>query len=154
MKILRYLTLTAIIIVSAQAMSLNAQNYRTPKMYMFGLVASFNDSIVHFTDIQEVENVWVHYKTKFLAGREHYSNQLRDYMTSQLQMPNRTCVVVYNKNRQKLEKEYLKMKRIYTTGKKKTKKNKEQMENHNDVRMISISEFKFQPVDMSDSTNE
>ena len=157
MRLLRYILLTAAVIVSAHTMSLTAKNVTVPKMYMFGFAASFNDSIVHFTEIQELDSVWIDQKLKLMAGRENYSYQLRDYLTDKRQMPHRTCVILYNQDRQKLEKEYLKMKRIYTTGKKKAKKKKKNQENivsHNDLRLITTEEFKFRLVDMSGPTDE
>jgi hypothetical protein len=83
-----------------------------------------------------------------MSGRENYSYQLRDYLANKMQMPHRTCVVFYNEKREKLEKEYLKMKRIYTTGKKKSKKKDLQSKSHYDIREILSSDFKFQTVDM------
>jgi hypothetical protein len=156
MKTLKYMMLTALIVASAQTMSITAKNITVPKMYMFGFAASFNDSIVHFTDIQTLDNVWIDQKTEFLAGRENYSYQLRDFLADKQQMPHRTCVVIYNQNRQKLEKEYLKMKRIYTTGQKKAKKkkNNSNIQSHNELRMLPASEFNFCVVDMSGPTNE
>ena len=157
MKIIKYIMLTATIIVSAQFTSVQAKNTTVPKMYMFGFAASFNDSIVHFTDIQTVDSVWIDQKTQFMLGRENYSYQLRDYLADKLQMPHRTCVVIYNQDRQKLEKEFLKMKRIYTTGKKKVKKkdrDNDNVKSNNELRTISSAEFKFNVVDMSGATDE
>ena len=37
-----------------------------PKMYIFGFSASFKNSIVYFTDIQELDSAWIDTKTKFL----------------------------------------------------------------------------------------
>lgn len=118
-----------------------AKKVVTPKMYMYGFAASFNDTIVHFTNVQEIDSVWIDSKNKFLLGRENYSYQLRDYLNSQ-EMPYRTCIVVYHQDRQKLEKKYLKMKRLYTKG----KDGKE----HYEVRYIEDNQFHFQSVDMSD----
>lgn len=155
MRILRYLTLTALVIVSAQVADIAAKNISVPRMYMFGFAASFNDSIVHFTEIQTVENVWIDHKSELMAGRENYSYQLRDYLANELKMPHRTCVIFYNLDVKKLEKEYLKMKRIYLLGKKKVKKkDRGKTVSHNEIRMIATSEFKFQTVDMSESNDE
>ena len=149
MRILRYITLTALVVISAQATSLSAKNIVVPKMYMFGFAASFNDSIVHFTEIQSVDSVWIDHKYKLMLGRENYSYQLRDYMTDKLHMPHRTCVVFYNQDRQKLEKEFLKMRRIYTTGKRKVKKKDNgQVRTSNEIHDIRLSEFQFKTVDM------
>ena len=130
--------------------SVNAVNYRVPKMYMFGFAASFNDSIVHFTSVQTVDSVWIDQKTKLMAGRENYSYQLRDYLATK-NMPHRTCVVFYNLDRKKIEKKYLQMKRIYTLGTKKARKQikKGGKINHYDIRNLTSDEFKFHSVDMS-----
>lgn len=110
-------------------------------MYMFGFAASFNDTIVHFTDIQMVDSVWTDSKTEFLLGRENYSYQLRDYLAAH-QMPHRTCIVVYNKDRKKLEKKFLKMRKLYNQP----KKGQRQF----DIRYIESRDMQFKPVDMSD----
>ncbi len=155
MKLLKYFVLATLFMMSAQTTSLTAKNVTVPKMYVFGFAASFNDSIVHFTDIQALDSVWIDHKTQFMVGRENYSYQLRDYLADKLQMPHRTCVVIYNQDRQKLEKEYLKMKRIYTYGKKKLKKkDKGIVQSHNELRLLPSSEFSFRVVDMSGPTNE
>ena len=131
----------AVMTVSAifTASTLLAKNVVTPQMYMFGFAASFNDTIVHFTEIQQVDSTWTDQKGRFLLGRDNYSYQLRDYLTNQLKMPNRTCIVVFNKNKKKLEKHYLKMKRQYD-GPKVT---------GFDIRTISTQDFRFLPINMS-----
>ena len=155
MKQLRYLTMAVLLSVSAFATVATAKNVVVPKMYMFGFAASFNDSIVHFTEIQAVDSVWIDSKTKFMAGRENYSYQLRDYLADKAQMPHRTCVVFYNQDRQKLEKEYLKMKRIYTTGRKKEKKkDKTTRKSNNDLRILSSSDFLFHTINMGVETED
>lgn len=145
MKLQKYLLGAALLLAVALLSTANAKGVLTPKMYMFGFAASFNDTIVHFTDIQAVDSVWVDDKSHFLMGREHYSNMLRDYLKDQ-QMPNRTCIVVYDKDLNKLQKKYLKMKKLYV-GTKKVKTN-------NDIRMIPVSDFRFTSVDMSGTTEE
>lgn len=117
-----------------------------PKMYMFGMAASFNDSIVHFTDIQEVDSAWINSKNKFLLGREAFSYQLRTHLSDNLQMPHRTCIVVYNQKREKLEKQYQKMLRLYTSPKKGSQRF--------DVRMLERGTFHFESFDMSDIPDE
>lgn len=116
------------------------------KMYMFGMAASFNDSIVHFTDIQDVDSAWINSKNKFLLGRDSYSYQLRVHLSDQLQMPHRTCIVIYNQNREKLEKQYQKMLRLYTVPKKGSQRF--------DVRMVESGTFHFEAIDMSDAPDE
>lgn len=115
----------------------NKQNTQTT-VYMFGFAASFSDTIVHFTEIQRLDSVWITPKQKFLAGRENYSNQLRDYLSEAKHMPNRTCIVMYGFSRKKLEKTYLKMKRQYSDSKL----------NNFDIRTLGPSEFSFNVIDM------
>lgn len=153
MKQLRLIALAVLLVASAHVAM--AKDIVVPKMYMFGFAASFNDSIVHMTEIHAVDNVWIDQKTSFLVGRENYSYQLRDFLADKLQMPHRTCVVFYNQDRQKLEKEYLKMKRIYTTGKKKIKKKDQKTaKTNNDLRILSLDDFQFRTIDMSIETDE
>ena len=128
------------------ASTATAKKVVVPKMYMFGFAASFNDTIVHFTNIQEVDSVWIDSKTKFLAGREAYSSQLQQYLNNQ-QMPNRTCVVIYSPTREKAEKKYIKLRRLYISP----KKNQPQQY---EVRYIEDDKFRFQSVDMSDPVVE
>ena len=57
-----------------------AKNKCVPKIYAFGFAASFNDSTVYFTEIHEVDSVWINEKNKFLLNRNDYSNQLKGYL--------------------------------------------------------------------------
>ena len=138
MKLIKQLTL-AIVLMAAGATNVQAQNVKVPHAYMFGFVASFNDSTVYFTNIQQVDSVWVTKKKKMLAGRNNYSYQLREFFAQKRNMPNRTCVVVANTDRKKVEKKYIKMKNKYLVRSKKPY----------DVRNIADSDFKFSAVDMS-----
>ena len=118
----------------------SAKDVVTPKMYMFGFAASFSDSIVHFTDIQEVDSVWIDGKTKFILGRDNYSYQLREYLSSQ-SLPHRTCIILYNPDRTKLEKEYQKMQKLYGPDKK--------GQLHYDLRTVTQPAFRFHAIDMT-----
>ena len=144
MKQIRKISIaTSIMAILAIAyIPLHAKNFVVPKAYMFGFAASFNDSTVYFTDIQEVDSVWFMQKRKILAGRANYSNQLRNYCAEKLNQPKRTCIVISSAKRKKVEKKFEKMKRQYTQSKKGTVY---------DVRYISSSDFKFDSVNMSDN---
>lgn len=122
-------------------MGADAKKSRVQKIYIFGMAASFTDTIVHFTPIQEVDSAWMDRKGKFLLGREEYSYQLRDYLAAQLEMPRRTCLVVYGVKRKKVEKKYSRMMRLYTSPAKEAR--------HYDVRHIENADFRFLAVDMS-----
>ena len=67
MRLLRNISL-AILLMAAGSQTLKAQNIKEPKGYLFGFVASFNDSTVYFTDIQEMDTsqyIVVHYPLFF-----------------------------------------------------------------------------------------
>ncbi|MCR4583579.1 MAG: hypothetical protein K5764_08525 [Prevotella sp.] len=107
--------------------------------YIFGMIANFTDSVVYFTDIQTVDSAWYDSKTKFLQGRNYYSEQLRNHSSEQLKKPHSTSIVVFAVKRKDIEKKYIKMKKIYTD------KNKGKY----DVRTISENEFHFKSVNMA-----
>ena len=138
-------TLLATIVLAATAFApASAKNYMVPKAYMFGFIASFNDSIIFFTDVQEVDSVWLLPKKKMLAGRSNYAQQLRDFFSSDFGLNNRTCVVISSTKRKDVEKKYKKMIKQYTV------KNADKY----DVHYVNASEFKFRPVNMDDSDEQ
>lgn len=89
-----------------------AKNKCVPKIYAFGFAASFNDSTVYFTEIHEVDSVWINEKNKFLLNRNDYSNQLKGYLDAK-GLTHRTCIISYELKRKDLEKRYEKMKAKY-----------------------------------------
>jgi hypothetical protein len=133
MKYLKYFALA--IVLMAFMPTHAAKKPETTKAYLFGFVANFTDSVVYFTDIQEIENITIT-KNKFLKDRESYSDQLRYYFTEKLNMPNRTCIVSFGLTRKKAEKKYVKMRKLYT----------EKNAGRYDVRYITENDFKFQPI--------
>ena len=135
MKQLKYI-LFAILLATILPMTASAKVVLQPKAYLFGFIANFTDSVVYFTDIQEIEYVCIDSKTKFLLARNEYSNQLRNYFLEKLKMPHRTCVVSYALTRKEAEKKYLKMKKIYTV----------KYAGHYDVKTLNENEFNFKTV--------
>lgn len=119
---------------------LSAKRVIIPKMYMFGMAASFNDTIIHFTNVMEVDSVWIEKKNNFLLGRNYYSHQLRDYLATHEQLAQRTCITVFAKNRAKAEKKLLKMIRLYTKSKDGNK--------HFDVRFIDDKAFRYHTINI------
>ena len=120
----------------------NARKQPVQHMYMFGLAASFTDTIVHFTAIQELDSVWIESKNDFLQERDSYSSQLREYLNQKQQMPHRTCIVFYSQKRAKLEKKFQKIMRLYTQSKDGLQ--------HFDVRHIDPQQFHFTTIDLSE----
>ena len=143
MKILRII---AVCVLLLTAVGSQAKKPVVCKMYMFGFAASFNDTIIHITDIQEVDSAWANSKNKLLLGREQYSYQLRDYLTDSLQMPHRTCVVFYHQDRKKLEKKYSRLTRLYYMPK--------SGQQHYDIRRLEKGQFHFWSVNMNEEEIE
>lgn len=138
----RILLLLVAVMALGISTQISAKKVQVPKMYIFGFAASFNDTIVHFTNVQEIDSAWMDTKNKFLQTRELYSYQLRDFLAKKKQMPRRTCIVVANKNRKKVEKKYLKFKKLYTQSKDKLQ--------HYDIRYIEDQEFQFNTINLRD----
>lgn len=82
-------------------------------VYIFGFAASFNDSTVCFTDIQELDSAYIDSRTKFLYSRENYSYQLRDYLQQQ-NFNTPTCVTVFALSKKDIEKKYVNFRKKYT----------------------------------------
>ncbi len=139
MKIFKYILL-ALLLAGALPQEMEAKRIKVPKMFMFGFSASFQDSIIYMTDVQEVEGAWYETKSKFLLGRQHYSYQLKDFLANTRQQPNRVCVVMFALTRKEAEKQFIKLRKEYTVKAK----------GKYDVRYLTTTDFKFQPVDMSE----
>lgn len=124
------------ILIWCGIMPASAKSYCTP-IYMFGLSASFNDSVVYITNIQIIDSAWVDVKTHFLVNRNEYSNQFKNYFTTKGQS-NRTCVVVYAEKEKDILKKYSKMKSRYTPSKKKVK--------NFDLRSLDEDDYRFEMI--------
>jgi hypothetical protein len=135
MKKIAFLVITALMLLLSGA---SAKKEPVPHIYMFGMAASFTDTIVHFTAIQQIDSAWIDTKNQFLQERQAYSYQLRDYLIHQQQLPHRTCIVFYSQKREKLEKKFQKMLKLYT-------KSKDGLQ-HFDVRHLDAQQFQFRVV--------
>lgn len=139
MKQLKYISI-AILLAVILPSAATAKPVLQPKAYLFGFIANFTDSVIYFTDIQEIEGVLTDSKTKFLVARSEYSNQLRNYFAEKLKMPHRTCVVSYALTRKDAEKKLMKFRKFYL------QKNAGKY----DVRNLNENEFKFTAVNVLD----
>ena len=123
------------------AVSMAIAGNRCTKLYMYGFAASFNDSTVYFTDIQEVDSAWINTKTDFLYSRDNYSYQMRDYLKN-IGVPHPTCITVYAKTRKDAEKKYVNLKKRYTT------------KGNYDVKYLAANDFKFYPIKPAEESQE
>lgn len=132
MKNLKYFIcfILTILILSVTA---SAKSKYVSKLYVFGFSASFNDSIVYFTDIQELDSVMIDDKNKFLLNRNDYSYQLKNYFESK-NILHRTCIICFDLKRKDIDKKYQKMKNKYIKN------------NNYNIKYIPNEEFHFTPI--------
>lgn len=139
MRYLKYMLFTLLVSV---AMGAEAKQLQVPHMYVFGFAASFKDSVVYMTEIQDVQKAWYDTKTKFLLGRDNYAAQLKEHFATKMQQRDRICVVVFAKTMKKAEKKYLKLRKKYIGDAKHP--------STYEVRYITTQDFKFETVDLSE----
>ena len=137
-KTLKYIVMALVLAVTAT--TAEAKQVRLPHMYMFGFSASFVDSTLYLTDIQDVEGVWYDTKDKALLERDNYANQLKDYMKENLGQSNRVCLVIFATTKKKAEKKYLKLKKRYMS----------RDGIIHGMKYLTAADFKFTPIDISE----
>lgn len=120
----------AVMIICGWTINASAKLKCVPKLYAFGFAASFNDSTVYFTDIQEIDSAWINDKNDFLVSRDNYSYQLKNYFTS-LGLEHRTCVISFALKRKDIEKKYQKIKNKYVKA------------GNYDIKSVSTNDFHF-----------
>lgn len=120
----------AVMIICGWTINASAKLKCVPKLYAFGFAASFNDSTVYFTDIQEIDSAWINDKNDFLVSRDNYSYQLKNYFTS-LGLEHRTCIISFALKRKDIEKKYQKMKNKYVKA------------GNYDIKSVSTNDFHF-----------
>ena len=120
----------AVMIICGWTINASAKLKCVPKLYAFGFAASFNDSTVYFTDIQEIDSAWINDKNDFLVSRDNYSYLLKNYFTS-LGLEHRTCVISFALKRKDIEKKYQKMKNKYVKA------------GNYDIKSVSTNDFHF-----------
>lgn len=106
MKYVKILFAIALVFTMCTAFSLKKEYSKT--VYAFGISASFTDSVVYFTDIQIIDSAKIS-KEGFLAYRDLYSYQLKNYLEDNQLQQNSTCMIYFSENRKKLEKEATKI---------------------------------------------
>lgn len=85
-------------------------------VYAFGISASFVDTVVYFTDIQLLDSAKVS-KEGFLAHRDLYSYQLKNFIEDNRMQQNSTSMIYFSENKSKLEKEAVKILNKYRKAK-------------------------------------
>ena len=131
----KHLLVMLVVVLAATFVALpaDAKPVKTRHLYMFGFSASFKDSVIYVTTIQDVQGAWIDNKSKFLRHRDSYSSQLKEFLTDSLQQPGRVCLVMFSVKKRKAEKQYLKLMKKYKKG--------------YDVRYLNEKQFLFRPLD-------
>jgi len=156
MNKIKYILLALMMVLMTGAMA-KSKNVQVPHVYIFGFSASFQDSTIYMTEIQDLQGAWMNKKTKFLLGRDNYSYQLSNYFTENGQ-PNRVCMVFFSTSKSKAEKKFLKMRKKYSAIQKQKKKSKKANKGAEvapyDLKYVTLQDFHFEPVDMSDQNDQ
>ena len=113
MKYLRILLAVTLVFTLCSAFSMKKEKEK--QVYAFGVAASFNDTIVYYTEIQMLDSVVLD-RRGFLPQRELYSYQLKNYLEYELAKPDYTCMIYFSENKNKLQKEASKVKGKYVKG--------------------------------------
>lgn len=100
----------------AVLMVCSAASRKSKSVYAFGFSASFTDSVVYYTEIQELDSVHLD-RNGFLPYREHYSYQLKNHLEYKKGEKNRTCMIYFSGNQAKLLKERAKLLNKYKKDK-------------------------------------
>ena len=111
MKQFRLISLALIAILLCSAFTPKEKEKKTEGVYLFGIAASFNDSVVYFTPIQLMDSVKL--EKTFLPKRSDYAYQLKNQIEKATGKSDYTCMIYFNKSKAKLEKEALKVKTKY-----------------------------------------
>ena len=86
------------------------------RVYLYGVSIDFNDSVVYMTDIQYLDSMIIQ-KDGSLQGQAGYSHQMKLYLEGELGEDNQTCAVIYSDDKRKMEKKFLKMRKMYQAEK-------------------------------------
>ena len=112
-----------------------AQAKKTQKsIYAFAVAECFRDTVVCMTEIQLLDDAQQQRKTKFLLGRNAYSQQFKDHLMRQMGLPNRMVALFFSKKRSKVEKRFQKVRKRYLADKKVS------------LVIVPASDFRFQSI--------
>lgn len=112
MKYIRTLCAVALVFTLCSAFTMKDKGKEEKTVYAFGIAASFNDSVVYYTEIQPLDSVKLD-KNGFLPQRDAYAYQLKNYLEYNLGKPDYTCMIYFSNHQGKLEKEAAKVKEKY-----------------------------------------
>lgn len=112
---MRYSRILCVLLAVSFAFSLMAKKPKDKNkygVYMVGVAASFQDSLVYMTDVQFVDSAQVDGKG-FLVERAQYSEQLHEFFGASQGDQHRTCFVLFNRKKKHIDKEANKLLQKY-----------------------------------------
>ena len=109
MKYIRIFLLLTLTVMCCSAFTMKDKD---KPVYIFGMAASFNDTVVYFTEVQLLDSVQLS-KEGFLPLRDLYAYQLKNYVEYEIGKPYYTCMIYFSESKAKLEKEASKLKNRY-----------------------------------------
>lgn len=112
MKSVKILFALMVTFVCCSAFTLKDKEKEAKPVYLFGLAASFNDSIVYCTEIQQLDSVTLT-KDGFLPSRNEYAGQLTNYIEFQQGKKNYTSMIYFSDKKKKIDKEAVKLMNKY-----------------------------------------
>ena len=136
----KFIKIALILICAIVSVNGNAANKKSD-IYAFGFSASFNDSIVYFTDIQLIPNATLERKSHFLENRDGYSKQLSDYLASN-GLPTRICTIIFGNKQKNVEKAFTKLRKKYAK--------------HGlyDIKYVGASDFSFKTIELDNDDTQ
>lgn len=103
------------------------------RIYGFAYSTNLKDSVVYLTAVQQIPEAQLG-KHNFLTHRADYGAQFSRYIQEFYDLPQVTTVMYFDKNRAKVEKRFLKVRKTA------------QQEQRKRIVEIGYSDFKFSPI--------
>ncbi len=113
MKILKSLTILLLLLAVTSAFA--SRKGELKPVYVMGTSLCFGDSIIYFTDIQQIDSVRLT-REGFLPSREGYSDQLKSYLEAKDGNINHTCITYFSEKKASLQKIASKLLKRYQSG--------------------------------------
>ena len=140
MKYCKVITIAVLLFMICSAFSFPFFKAPSHKVFGFGVAASFKDTVVYFTEIQELDSAIVDSKG-FLKSRPAYSEQLKNFMDENMKQEHTTCMIYFAKNKESLQKAEAKLRKVYRKDKSVS------------IQDIALSKFHFtKPANTDDET--
>lgn len=110
MKLIRIVLAMCVAVMVCSSFTLKKD--KDKPVYAFGVAASFNDTVVYYTEIQLLDSVFLD-KNGFLPDRELYAYQLKNHLEYDMKKMDYTCMIYFSENKNKLLKDANKIKAKY-----------------------------------------